>query len=209
MSQKSLETLNQRPPLRPILLTVIARRIRSQLILSLVKRPVWITIFVSDVNFIKLELNPTIKRTNHSSIFLFKGTPETDLFDYPPDIFDERSLLPDLKIMCKICKVHLSLSELNDHKQFHEALTTLGLKYLPETENGLRDRRAQLVKSTQSKYLKKSKDFNSHNVIDWNAKVKRINNAYELIKSYVNNTFEQNRRVNNATRIKLDSYGKN
>lgn len=111
--------------------------------------------------------------------------------------------------MCKICKVHLSLSELNDHKQLHEALTTLGLKYLPENENGLRDRRAQLMKSTQAKFLKKSKDFDSNKAIDWNAKVKRINNAYELVKSYVNNTFEQNRRMNYANSIKLDSYGKN
>ncbi len=110
--------------------------------------------------------------------------------------------------MCKVCKIHLNLSEINDHKQFHEALTTLGLKHLPENENGLWERRAQLVKSTQSKFLKKSKDFETNKVIDWNVKVKRINNAYELISSYVNNTFEQNRRLNNADCIKLDSFGK-
>lgn len=145
-----------------------------------------------------------LKKISHLT---FIDTPETDLFDYPPELFDERNLKPDLKIMCNSCKIYIDLSELNDHRLYHEALTILGLKYLPENEEILKEKRISLIKSCQSKYLKKYKDFGTPKAIDWSVKVKKINNSYELIKSYINNTFEANLRLNNEN-LKLNAYGK-
>lgn len=121
-------------------------------------------------------------------------------------MFDDTALKPDLKLICKSCKIHIDLSELNEHRQYHEALSFLGLKLLPENEEALKEKRAYLLKTCQSKYLKKSNDFVTSKAIDWNSRVKRINNAYELIKSYMNNTFEATRRVGDNN-YKLDAFG--
>jgi hypothetical protein len=108
--------------------------------------------------------------------------------------------------MCKQCKVYIDLNEINDHKQYHEALTIMGFKNLPDNEEILKDRRVNMLKVTQIKYLKKSQDFNSNKAYKWNLRVKQINYAFELLKSYVNNTFEIDRRLSNID-LKLDAYG--
>lgn len=83
----------------------------------------------------------------------------------------------------------------------------MGLKTLPENEELLKERRKNLLKQAQSKFLKKAADFSSHKAIDWNIRVKRINSSFELLKSYINNTFEVDRRLSEAA-FKLDAYGK-
>jgi hypothetical protein len=134
-------------------------------------------------------------------------TPDTDLFDYPSDLFEEINQRPDFKVMCKNCKIFIDLTEIKDHKDYHDALIQMSLKYLPESEETLKDKRFFLLKNAQMKYLKKTNDFQTQKAYDWNMKVKQINNAYELLKSYINNTFETNRRLTNVN-LKLDSYGK-
>ena len=139
--------------------------------------------------------------------FLFiKDTPDTDLFDYSPELVEKTRFRADFKILCKPCKTHIDLYEINEHKQFHEALTCLGLKYLPENEEILKEKRVHLLKTAQMKYLKKKKDFNTSKALDWNNKVKQINSAFELLKSYADNTFEVERRMS-SLELKLDAYG--
>ena len=98
------------------------------------------------------------------------------------------------------------MSEINEHKQYHDALANMGLKVLPENEELLKERRKNLLKQAQTKFLKKASDFSTHKAIDWNIRVKRINSSFELLKSYLNNTFELNRRLSERN-FKLDAYG--
>ncbi len=85
---------------------------------------------------------------------------------------------------------------MNEHKQYHIALKILGLQNLQnKSEEDLIKIRKTLIDSALNKYLNKQKDFETKKANDWSHKVNQINNAYEIVRSYVDNTFESNRQI--------------
>ncbi len=115
--------------------------------------------------------------------------------------------MPDLKVKCPSCETYLGLEELKDHNEYHEALNFFSLKELPKTEEQLIEKRKILIKSLSSKYLKKPKDIDQDEKInEWHVKVKQINDKYELVKSYMNNTFETIRQLK-INSLKFDVQG--
>ena len=85
---------------------------------------------------------------------------------------------------------------MNEHKQYHIALKILGLQNLQnKSEEDLIQIRKTLIDSALNKYLNKQKDFETKKANDWSHKVNQINNAYEIVRSYVDNTFESNRQI--------------
>lgn len=163
-------------------------------------------IYPIDVCFSLLFSNFFNKLFNFNLFLFKKDTPNTELADFAPDIFDEFSLRPDLSIMCKLCKLYIELSELKDHSDYHGALSYFGLTSLPSTEDQLIEKRKSLLKTAMSRHIKKARDLNTNKAIEWNTKVKQINDAYELLKSYMTNTFELNRQLRKKN-VKLDAQG--
>ncbi len=99
------------------------------------------------------------------------------------------------------------MSELKDHVAYHEALATMNFKDLPKNLKILIDRRKQLIKTNSLKYLTNT-DLNSANLSDWEHQIKQINRSFELLKSYLTFTFEENRKFKNEfkTNIQGESY---
>ncbi len=112
-----------------------------------------------------------------------------------------------MKIKCPSCETYLSLEELKDHNEYHEALIFFSITDLPKTEEQLIEKRKTLIKSLSTTYLKNPKDIDHDEKINqWHLKVKEINDAYELIKSHMNNTFETMRQLKNNS-VKFDVQG--
>ncbi len=111
-----------------------------------------------------------------------------------------------MSFYCNECEFYANLTELNDHKQFHAALKVLNLKSLPKSENELREHRKLMIDSAFNRYLKKQDDFETNNANLWSHKVHQINNAYEIVMSHVDNSFEQTRQKK-ANKLTMDFYG--
>jgi hypothetical protein len=112
-----------------------------------------------------------------------------------PDILEDSTLVPDLSVVCSICKSLIVLRDLKDHKELHEALQTFNLTELPNNTQSLYDRRRILIKSAFTKHMKNQDEMEPGK---WEARVAQINQSFELVKSYLNGTFEQNRQIKNA-----------
>ena len=127
--------------------------------------------------------------------------------DFSPEVFDEKRIYPDLSFVCQQCQEFISLTEMKDHNQFHIALNYLGLKTIPKTEEELREQRKTLIDSTSSKYITKPKDFETNKICEWTLKINQINNAYETVMSYVDNSFEANKHTrNNALEFQIHGW---
>jgi hypothetical protein len=115
---------------------------------------------------------------------------------------------PDLAINCKLCGVYLNLDELKDHEQHHHALSLFGFKdFLALKLHDLNSKRKELLVQALHRYLKKSSSAtDSAKSNEWRLRVSQINNAYELLKSHLSNTFEVNRQI--KTHLKFNSKGK-
>jgi hypothetical protein len=139
----------------------------------------------------------------------FKDTPNTALGDYDEYLIqDEIVLEPDLSLFCKTCKLHIHIDELVDHKEYHQALQKLGFKELPHNQQELTERRKHILKQAFSRYMKKPVFINSDKSVEWNTRVMQINASYELIKSYLNNSFEIERKLRSSLdAFKLDAPG--
>lgn len=135
-------------------------------------------------------------------------TPNTLLEDFTTDAYYTDILAPDLSVICSLCKIHIQLNELKEHKEYHDALNLLGLKTLPLTLEELYDKRKVILKTSLSKYLKKTQEFYSTpKTIEWSLKVKHTNDAFELVKSYLTNSFESNRQLKNLNIPNLEAKG--
>ena len=136
------------------------------------------------------------------NVFSFKDTPNTLFDDFTPDVFNTNNIAPDLSVLCKLCKIHIKLDELKEHNEYHEALNTMGYKELPLDSEELNEKRKTILKTSLNKHMKKPKDFyTTSKTLEWSLKVKNINDAFELIKSYLNNTFESNRQLKNLSNL--------
>ena len=115
--------------------------------------------------------------------------------DFATDVLYTDSIAPDLTTLCHACKIHIKLEELKDHKEYHDALNLLGFKTLPASLEELCEKRKTILKTSLAKYLKKTHEFYSTpKTIEWSVKVKHTNDAFELVKSYMTNSFESNRQ---------------
>jgi serine/threonine protein phosphatase PrpC len=97
-------------------------------------------------------------------------------------------------IFCKICRLYVDISDTLDHTKYHDAMNTLLLTQLPATVDSLKEKRDSLIKGINNKYLKKVKDYKTSKATNWHQKVVQLNDAFELLKCYINNTFELNRQ---------------
>lgn len=111
-----------------------------------------------------------------------------------------------MSFFCKECEFFANLTEITDHKQFHIALKVLGLKTIPKLEEELREHRKSLIDSALSKYLKKQDDFDTNKASEWSHKINQINNAYEVLKCHVDNSFEATRKTK-GNKLNLDFHG--
>ena len=80
-----------------------------------------------------------------------------------------------------------------------------GIKELPFHIRDLLKRRNALVKSMTIKLLSSTEDAETSRICEWEDKISKINNSYELLKSYMDNTFDVNRSLKKE--CQLDSKG--
>lgn len=109
--------------------------------------------------------------------------------------------------MCRMCRLHINIEELREHKTYHDTLAYLGFKQLPADDAELLLKRKQLQGMLYTKFMKKSKDLNGNKIYLWHMKIKQLNFAFELIRSYLNNSYETNRRYENKN-LYTDVYSK-
>lgn len=127
---------------------------------------------------------------------------------FPDESDDSLASGPDLSLKCKHCGVFLNLNELRDHERFHAAMGVFGLDELTIKLKELNDKRKEMVKVALTRFLRKNKDrLNSGREIEWKLRIAQINEAYELLKSYLGNTFESHRQLRNS-KLKLNSRGR-
>lgn len=131
----------------------------------------------------------------------YLDTPNTDFDDYPQEIFAEHTNEPDLTLMCKKCDNHIGVEELNSHEKFHYLLDFFGFDELPENENILNQIRKEMIKNVGNKWQSFDESENKQ-TYQWNKQISLINENYELLKSFINNSFEFNRTLDiRKTRI--------
>ena len=99
------------------------------------------------------------------------------------------------------------MEEIQDHNDYHTALSFYNFKDLPSSLEKLIEKRKVLINSITSNYTKKTKQTHE-NLHEWSIKIKQINDKYELIKSYMTNTFELNRQLKISSN-KFNVQGKN
>ncbi|XP_076451912.1 protein phosphatase 2C-like domain-containing protein 1 [Babylonia areolata] len=119
---------------------------------------------------------------------IFKGqdllrsdTPET----YLTDIADK----PDITLFCDECRLFIDIRQLKHHRAFHSALQTLHYKgtHMPETSE-------QLLKKRNAVLRKMKKEATLEKPIE-PKHIQQVNDAYELLKSVLEDTFEACRQV--------------
>ncbi|KAL8617478.1 hypothetical protein ACOMHN_048116 [Nucella lapillus] len=119
---------------------------------------------------------------------LFKGqdlprsdTPET----YLTDIADK----PDITLFCDQCRLFVDIRQLKHHRAYHSALQILNYKgnHIPDTSE-------QLLKKRNAMLRKMKKDATLEKPIE-PKHIQQVNDAYELLKADLEDTFEACRQV--------------
>lgn len=101
-----------------------------------------------------------------------------------------------MTIKCELCNFYLPISSSNDHKDYHNALKLLEFNKLPDNLKQLNERRIRLIRLYEKMNIENATiDFKTHKANEWSEKIQKINQAYELVKSYVQDTFELYRRI--------------
>lgn len=90
-----------------------------------------------------------------------------------------------MTLMCKKCNNHIGVEELKTHEKFHSLLDFFKFDELPKNEDALGEKRLLMIKNIGKTLNKKT--------FQWNRQISIINENYELLKSFVNNSFEINR----------------
>lgn len=81
-----------------------------------------------------------------------------------------------------------------------------GFSEIPNTLNDLHEKRKLFLKNI-SKNLKKPNDYDTPKASEWNSKVRQINDSFELLKSYMTNSFESTRLLSkNKTDIEAQGF---
>ncbi|XP_064646848.1 protein phosphatase 2C-like domain-containing protein 1 isoform X2 [Lineus longissimus] len=127
--------------------------------------------------------------------FIRPDTPETVITEYPTN--------PDLSLYCEKCQLHIALHQLKEHRFLHKALQALRYKGTnkPETLDALIKRRRFVLKQMR-------KGTTSEKPLD-STEVQRLNEAYEYMKSLIENTYEQNRRIYERINTDVEGVGLN
>ena len=96
---------------------------------------------------------------------------------------------PDITLHCDACSHFVDLHDLARHREYHSALETLKYRsgILPTAVDALVKRRQALLKRL------KSKKDGPECPID-STQLKRINSAFDVLKSYIENTYDEYRR---------------
>ncbi|KAK7507422.1 hypothetical protein BaRGS_00001357 [Batillaria attramentaria] len=108
-------------------------------------------------------------------------TPETFLTDY--------TVKPDITLFCDQCRVYIDIRQLKHHRAYHNALVTLNYKGNSTPENS-----ELLLKRRNAVLRRMKKEATQENPIEAK-QVQIVNDAYELLKADLEDTFEICRRV--------------
>ncbi|XP_033101576.1 protein phosphatase 2C-like domain-containing protein 1 [Anneissia japonica] len=112
---------------------------------------------------------------------------------YTPDtVLSELQLEPDITVLCRICAKRINIRQIQNHRSYHDALHTLEYKdnKKPANVDSLLARRQYLVKKAPQSNI---------------AIIQKVNDAYELVKSVLQGTFDDLRQVNEP--IKVECMG--
>ena len=83
----------------------------------------------------------------------------------------------------------------------------MGFKELPRDLEELSEKRKTILKTSLAKSLKKPNEFyTTPKTLEWNIKVKQINDSFELLRSYLTNSFESNRQMKNLTNLEAQGF---
>ena len=126
----------------------------------------------------------------------FADSPDTELIS-------ERSDKPDISIICDICKQYVDMRALSEHRTYHKSLKVLYYKddQRPADVEALIKRRRALLKRLKAKCT-------PENPID-TAVITKINDAYEFLKSYLEDTFDVYRQIRENINIDVSGLALN
>ncbi|XP_067933715.1 protein phosphatase 2C-like domain-containing protein 1 [Watersipora subatra] len=113
------------------------------------------------------------------------------------DIFYENE--PDLTYYCSRCGRFISLLSLRDHKAFHNALSTLEFSHLPNSIKTIIAKRKQLLKNLKQTAEEEGTTLNIK-------KVHQVDDAYEILKQELEDTFESCCKIDEDITCNVDSY---
>ncbi|XP_077997645.1 protein phosphatase 2C-like domain-containing protein 1 [Glandiceps talaboti] len=111
----------------------------------------------------------------------------------------ETRIQEDISILCKQCDIEMDIRSLQEHRAHHEALALFDYKGTngPSSLKELLKRRRQIMK-------KLNKTTDSDNPLPIKT-LQKYNNAYELLKSYLEDTYEEYRQIRQE--MLIDSEG--
>ena len=139
---------------------------------------------------------PRTQTTNLYSIHsFFPGSPVTMVTELP--------VRPDISMFCEACRCHVELRGLLEHRYYHKCLQIM--KYRgsarPENTEKLMLRRQKILSN-----LKRATD--SEHPLD-PQELQQVNEAYEFLKSDLEDTYEAYRRVRDETHNYVSGIGLN
>ncbi|XP_038047867.1 protein phosphatase 2C-like domain-containing protein 1 [Patiria miniata] len=107
------------------------------------------------------------------------STPDTDITEHPQQ--------PDITLFCDKCGSFILLRLLQEHRKYHGALATLEYKesqrQRPESAEALLKRRQAVLAKMTRRATQENKPLSM-------STLQKINDAYELLKSYLEDTYE-------------------
>ena len=122
-------------------------------------------------------------------------TPDSEIIEIPAR--------PDITIYCQGCDRFIDLRSLNEHRFYHRALEIMryqGINRPQSTEGLLKRRRAILRKMKQ--------ETSSENPLD-PSELNKVNEAYEFLKSDLEDTFEAFRQIRENTVVDVKGVALN
>ncbi|GFN89478.1 protein phosphatase 2c-like domain-containing protein 1 [Plakobranchus ocellatus] len=124
----------------------------------------------------------------------FKGK-EIKRSDTPETLLTDFSNRPDISIYCERCAVYVDIRNLHYHRTYHEALLTLNYRHSqkPHDVQALLQRRNIILKKMKA-------ETNAENPLR-PQDVKKIDDAFEILKSDLEDTYEEVKQVHE----KIDS----
>ncbi|XP_019618247.1 PREDICTED: protein phosphatase 2C-like domain-containing protein 1 isoform X1 [Branchiostoma belcheri] len=122
-------------------------------------------------------------------------SPETLITDYP--------IKPDITIQCEQCRNFMDIRDFNEHRAFHKALKMYGYQGVtePNSLEELIERRKRLLKRLTSEATPEKPIPQD--------KLRKINDAYELLKSDLEGTYEVFRQVREDIQVDIEGIALN
>ncbi|XP_041362252.1 protein phosphatase 2C-like domain-containing protein 1 isoform X2 [Gigantopelta aegis] len=138
---------------------------------------------------------PSLDTQYQTEFFKVQGFVRSDT---PETLMTEFTNRPDITIRCDRCAIHIDLIALREHRAYHSALSVLKYKgnSTPHSNEALLRRRNMVIKQLLKQASATDVPFEPK-------QVQVINDAYEIIKSNLEDTFEEYRAVREPVNTKV------